>query len=88
VVNLPADEDDELASGAGGRRLAMNHSIYSADRSTHLKIVVMALVAGIAVAGFGISARSFSDDGSTQTARVIKAGKPVVVTSSDTSMVR
>jgi hypothetical protein len=66
----------------------MNHSIYSADRSTHLKIVVVALVAGIAVAGFGISARTFSDDGMTQTARVVKAGKPVVVTSSDTSMVR
>ena len=66
----------------------MNHSIYSADRMTHLKIVVVALVAGIAVAGFGISARTFSDDSSTQTARVIKAGKPVVVTSSNTSMVR
>jgi L-asparaginase/Glu-tRNA(Gln) amidotransferase subunit D len=66
----------------------MNHSIYSADRSTHLKIVVIALVAGIAVAGFGISARNFSDDGTTQAARVIKAGKPVVITSSDTSMVR
>ena len=66
----------------------MNHSIYSADRSTHLKIVVVALVAGIAVAGFGISARSTSDDGYTQTARVIKAGKPVTVTSSDASLVR
>jgi hypothetical protein len=66
----------------------MNHSIYSADRSTHLKIVVVALIAGIAVAGFGISARSTSDDGYTQTARVIKAGKPVAVTSSNTSMVR
>ena len=40
----------------------MNHSIYSADRSTHLKIVVVALVAGIAVAGFGISARTNSDE--------------------------
>ena len=66
----------------------MNHSIYSADRTTHLKIVVVALVAGIAVAGFGISARTSSDDGLTQTARVIKAGKPVAVTSSNTSMVR
>ena len=54
----------------------MNHSIYSADRTTHLKIVVVALVAGIAVAGFGISARITSDDGYTQTAHVIKAGKP------------
>jgi hypothetical protein len=66
----------------------MNHSIYSADRSTHLKIVVVALVAGIAVAGLGISARSYQDDGYTQTARVIKAGKAVTMTSSDTAVVR
>lgn len=66
----------------------MNHSIYSADRTTHLKVVVLALIAGIAVAGFGISARTFSDDGSTQTARVVKAGKPVVVTSTNTMVVR
>jgi hypothetical protein len=65
----------------------MNHSIYSADRSTHLKIVVVALVAGILVAGFGISARTSSDD-FTQTARVMKAGKPVAITSSNTSLVR
>lgn len=66
----------------------MNHSIYSADRSTHLKVVAVALVAGIALAGFGISARSSSDEGLTQTARVIKAGKPVVITSSSASLVR
>jgi hypothetical protein len=66
----------------------MNHSIYSADRTTHLKIVVVALVAGIAVAGFGISARINSDDGYAQTAHVIKAGKPVAVTSSSNLVVR
>jgi len=65
----------------------MNHSIYSADRSTHLKIVVVALVAGIAVAGFGISARTSSDD-YAQTARVMKAGKAIAVTSSEISTVR
>jgi hypothetical protein len=68
----------------------MNHSIYSADRTTHLKIVVVALVAAIAVAGFGISARSTSDEGLAQTAStpVMKAGKPVVITSSSNSVVR
>ena len=67
----------------------MNHSIYSADRTTHLKIVVVALVAGIAVAGFGISARTTSsDEGYTQTAKVLKAGKPVTITSANTTTVR
>ena len=65
----------------------MNHSIHSADRTTHLKIVVVALVAGIAVAAFGISARTSVSD-FTQTAHVLKAGKPVVVTSSNLSTVR
>ena len=64
----------------------MNHSLHSADRSTHLKIVVVALVAGIAVAAFGISARTNADY--SQTAHVVKAGKPVVVTSSDISKVQ
>lgn len=65
----------------------MNHSIYSADRMTHLKIVVVALVAGIMVAGFGISARVSGDNG-TQVARVMKGDRPMAMTSSSTSMVR
>jgi hypothetical protein len=64
----------------------MNHSFHSADRSTHLKIVVLALVAGIAVAGLGISARTGADY--SQTAHVVKAGKPIAVTSSTNSLVR
>jgi len=64
----------------------MNHSFHSADRSTHLKIVVLALVAGIAVAGIGISAHTGTDY--SQTAHVVKAGKPVAVTSSANSLVR
>lgn len=66
----------------------MNHSIYSADRATHVKVVVVALVAGIVVAGLGISARWTAADGYTQAARVIKAGAPVTMTSSDTSVIR
>ena len=64
----------------------MNHSIHSADKATHLKIVVVALVAGIAVAALGISARTNADY--SQSAHVVKAGKPVVVTSSDVSKVQ
>jgi hypothetical protein len=65
----------------------MNHSMHSADRGTHLKIVVVALVAGIVVAGLGISARTSADYSQTA-AHVVKAGKPVAVTSSDTMLVR
>lgn len=70
----------------------MNHSFYSVDRMTHLKIVVVALVVAIGVAGFGISARLSADEGLTQTARVvgpaIKANKAVVMTSSNQSVIR
>jgi hypothetical protein len=66
----------------------MNHSFYSADRSTHLKIVVAALVAAIAVSGLALSFRAHPEQGSQQAARVIKAGKPVAVTSSDAAVIR
>jgi hypothetical protein len=66
----------------------MNHSFYSADRSTHLKIVVAALVAGIAVSGLALSSRTNPDQGSHQAAGVIKAGKPVAITSSGASVIR
>lgn len=54
----------------------MNYSIYSADRTTHLKIVVVALVASIGIAGLGIAARVQAGAQYTETAHVIKAGKP------------
>jgi len=64
----------------------MNHSIHSADRATHLKIVVVALVAAVAVTAFGIATRNNADY--SQNAQVIKAGKPVVVTSTGSATVR
>lgn len=33
----------------------MNFSVYSADRATHLRIVVVALIASTAIVGFSIS---------------------------------
>lgn len=73
----------------------MNHSIYSADRSTHLKVVVLALVAATAVLVGSIAARvGTSSDTSSQTASakvhgpVVKAGAPVVVTATDSQVTR
>ncbi len=68
----------------------MNHSFYSADRMTHLKIVVVALVAAIGVAGLSISAHLTSD--LTQTARAsgpaVKATKTIAITSSEQQVIR
>ena len=50
----------------------MNHTIHSADRTTHMKILVAALVASIGVAGFGIAVRINTGDGYSQTTHVIK----------------
>ena len=64
----------------------MNHSMHSADRTTHLKIVVVALVAGVALATFGISARPTTDV--AQAVHVIKAGQPTMMSSAASYVVR
>lgn len=70
----------------------MNHSLYSADRMTHLKIVVVALVAAVGIAGVGISARLSAGDGAMQTARattpVLKASHTMMVSDSEQQVIR
>ena len=53
----------------------MNHSMYSADRRTHLKIVVIGLLCAIVVAAVGIFARVSNVD--LGTAPLVKAGQPI-----------
>jgi len=68
-----------------------NSTIFTADRTTHLKIVVISLIASIAVIVVGLAARTIDADTNAriQTAGVpIKAGKPVAITRSDVSTVR
>ena len=68
-----------------------NSSLRTADRLTHIKIVAVSLVAGIAVIGIGIAAHQPGLDMSTQLearAPVLKAGKPVIWSGSETSAVR
>jgi hypothetical protein len=68
----------------------MNHSLHSADRGTHLKVVAVALVAAIAVVAVGISARVADSTSAIVRVQgpVLKAGQPATFTSSETSAVR
>jgi hypothetical protein len=66
-----------------------NSSMFTADRMTHLKIVVVALVCATMVAGVGIAAR-VTDGAMTNSglqATVIKATVPVTA-ATDGNMVR
>ena len=68
----------------------MNHSLYSADRSTHIKIVAVALIAGVSILSYSIAVRSKGDGNAyaQQNIHVIEAGKPVMVTTSGTPTTR
>ena len=68
----------------------MNHSFYSVDRTTHLKIVAIALIAATAVAGIGIAAHSSDSDRFAQTERVsvIKAQTPAMIASDNQFAIR
>jgi hypothetical protein len=60
------------------REVAMNHSMYSADRATHLKIVVIGLVCATVVAVVGIFA-NVSSGIDLGTAALVKAGEPTTM---------
>ncbi|HEY7301337.1 MAG TPA: hypothetical protein VH684_25890 [Xanthobacteraceae bacterium] len=60
-----------------------NTSMFTADRSTHLKIVVVSLICATIVAGIGIAARV--TDSTTANSRfeasVLRAGAPMTAAS-------
>jgi len=72
----------------------MSHSMYTAGRTTHLKIVVLSLLCAIVFAIVGLTVRVGQMDGAHTTNRteasgpVIRAGAPKSVTSNDQNTVR
>jgi hypothetical protein len=69
----------------------MNWSIYTADRTTHLKIVVVGLAAALLISVIGISARELNlgtDIMTAQSPTVMKAGGPVVFTDRNGATIR
>jgi hypothetical protein len=71
----------DYSAGPVSRENAMNHSIYSADRATHLKIVVIGLLCAILVAAVGIFAH-VSSNIDLGTAALVKAGRPTTLSGS------
>ena len=68
-----------------------NTSMFTADRMTHLKIVVVALICATLVAGIGVAARVTVSTASNSRleATVIKVGAPVQAsTTTDGNAVR
>jgi hypothetical protein len=68
-----------------------NSSLFTADRMTHLKIVVVALFCATLVAGVGVSARmtdGSTTDGGRMEATVIKAGKPITASTGTDRTIR
>jgi hypothetical protein len=65
-----------------------NFSLFSADRMTHLKIVVVALSCATLVASIGVAARISDTTGSQIEATAIKAAKPVTAAVGEARTVR
>ncbi len=64
----------------------MNFSLATADRTTHLKIVIVALFASLAVLIVGIAARPQAD--ATPGVQVVKAGGLLVAIGAPASTIR
>ena len=69
----------------------MNWSMYNADRTTHLKIVVVGLAAALLISVIGIAATQLNlgtDVLTAQAPTVIKAGGPMAFTNRDAPTIR
>jgi hypothetical protein len=66
----------------------MNHSFYSADKATHVKIVALGVIAAIMLTVGGVAVRISGNDLQTAANPIVKAGKSVVWTSSAPPVVR
>jgi hypothetical protein len=67
-----------------------NSTLLTADRTTHLKIVVLALVCATLVAGIGIASRiNDTDAGRLEaTAPIVKAGTPITAATREVTFIR
>jgi hypothetical protein len=77
---------DSVAAVRPGEKLerTMSHSLIGAGRTTHLKILCVALIGAIAVVAVGTTARVAE----SERTQVVKAGKPATYTAHAATAVR
>ena len=89
--DLPGREESGRA-GLHGKGRAMSHSMYTAGRTTHLKVVVLSLLCAIVFAVVGLTARMGEMNGATSRTEasgpVIRGGAPKTVTSNEQNTIR
>jgi hypothetical protein len=66
----------------------MDHSLLTASRTTHVKIVVVALLSAIVVVSVGIAAHVGAAPSAGLAPNVLKAGQPVAFTGHNGALVR
>jgi hypothetical protein len=69
-------------------RLQMETTLQGASRTTHLKIVLVSLVAAIAVVVVGINARINDVDLNSPDRGVVKAGQPTAYAGKESAAIR
>ena len=65
----------------------INFSLLAANRTTHLKVVVVAVVLATLAVGIGFAAR-VTEGAGTAIATVVKPGKPVTASASEPRTIR
>jgi hypothetical protein len=79
ALNFQAARPGQECARAEVSETSMNHSIYGADRATHQKIVVMALLSAFAVTSLGLSLHLYAKATSAETTVTVKTGKPLTI---------
>jgi hypothetical protein len=67
---------------------AMDHSLLTASRTTHVKIVVVALLGAILVVSIGIAAHVGGTPSAVLAPTVVKAGQPATFTKDNRTLAR
>jgi hypothetical protein len=89
---MPMSESESLVRPWNTQRNSqadtMSHSLIGADRTTHLKIVAVALAGAIVVILVGTTARVTDIGVASAQNIVVKAGKAATFTTNDASAIR